>query len=386
MEDTFTPNISPMGYPSLKYIDPEVLKYSNKMVFQDDKQRLWLAGIDPATGRLSSIIGHDILLDTDIAPIPSSRNGPEWALDAHGTSVIYNKADIQGTLQMWRARITKSGTVLTAQLTHGIQPSRGFRPSFIPTTDKTYIFYMLGTASNFETVWSISSDADTSYPVNDYYFPSAGARFIAGPDPTVPLLLHIHQDPSKLDTQIALLDTATGQLTILTNDSGEKFEPRAFNAPEFGGEMLIAALIDRQTLAIYRDLGDPDGFWTRIEELRLPDGEVNNVLYSVKPVDGPPGQDGINGITYFSLVANQYDSASDPGDTSMWLLGLGTDPNGRICRRVDEGAITGAVGFRYEPETYPSNSSLFFYYNVANPSDRELGQLRVVDTGISVSQ
>lgn len=384
LDDSFMPVISSMGDNRLRYIDPELLKGNNRIVFQDESQRLWLGNLDPSTGMFSSVVGRDLYIDTGIAPIPSSRNGAEWGFDSRGVAIFYTKADILGTLQMWRARITQSGTVRTRQLTTGIQPSRGFRPSFLANPEMTYLFYMVGTASNFETVWSVESDPDNTFPVSGFHFPSAGARFVSGPDPAIPQLLYVHKDETTPETQIALLDTGSNQVQIITNDAGEKFEPRMFKAAEFGGESLIAALIDRQTLAIYRDLGAPDGYWTRIEELYLPAGETNTVLYSMKPVDSPAGQIGINGTTYFSLVANQFNSVSNPGDTSMWLLGLGTDPGGRLCRRLDEGAITGASGFRYEPETYLGDNDLFFFYNVANPADPELGQLRVVKTGITL--
>ena len=229
----------------------------------------------------------------------------------------------------------------------------------------------------------MESDANAASTVTDYWFPSGGGLFVAGSDPKQPLLLFVHQDESTLETQVAVLDTASGHMKLITNDAGEKFEPRTFNAPEYGGETLLAVLIDRQTLAIYRNLGDADGYWTRIEEIQLPEGETNTALYSIEPVASPRGQTGINGTTYFSLAAYQFDDFTHPGDTSLWLLGLGSDPNGRFCRRLDEGSISDKPQTRYEPETYLGTSDLFLFYNIANAVNPELGQTRVVKTGIS---
>ena len=87
--------------------------------------------------------------------------------------------------------------------------------------------------------------------------------------------------------------------------------------------------------------------------------------------------------TDFSLAAYQINSRSHPGDTSLWLLGLGSDSSGHFCRKVDEGSIPDKPQTRYEPETYLGTSDLFFYYNIENAVDPELGQIRVVNTGIS---
>jgi hypothetical protein len=383
LADSFTPVTQSMGDPNLRYIDPEVLRGSDKIAYQDKAGNLWVGTLDATTGKFASQTGHDLLVDTDLANIDISYNGPEWGLDVSGTALFYTKPDVQGTLQMWRASITRSSGLIIKQLTGDIQPSSGLRPSFLAGTDMTYIFFLKGMLTDSEMVWAMESDANTVSPVINYWYPSGGGRFVAGPDPKQPLLVFVRQDASTLETQIALMDTASGHTKLITNDAGEKFEPRPFNAPEYGGELLLAVIIDRLTLAIYRNLGDPDGYWTRIEEMQLPESETNTALYSMKPVASPKGKIGINGISYFSLAAYQINSRSHPGDTSLWLLGLGSDSNGRFCRKVDEGSIPDKPQTRYEPETYLGTSDLFFYYNIENAVDPELGQIRVVNTGIS---
>ena len=47
-------------------------------------------------------------------------------------------------------------------------------------------------------------------------------------------------------------------------------DPWGFRAPEFDGEVLMMCVLDRQRIAIYRDLAKNGKPWTRIATLTLP--------------------------------------------------------------------------------------------------------------------
>lgn len=382
LPDSFVPDTKSMGEPSLRYIDPEVLIGTGSIAFQDEDGNLWFGKLDPTTGKFVSPTGRDVLVDTNLASVQISHNGPEWGLDRFGPALFYTKPDNRGTQQIWRAGIAVSEGIVTKQLTTGILPSVGQIPSLFAGNDETYILFFKGMKTTTTAVWAKDSSANSISPVPNYWLPSGGGFFVPGPAPDRPFLLFVHKNEETLETQVALLDTVSGQMKLITNDAGDKYEPHAFNAPEYGGEMLIAVLIDRLTLAIYRNIGDANGYWTRIEEISLPEGETNTWLYSMEPVSGLEGQSGINGVSYFSLAANQFDNPY-LGDTSLWLLGLGNNPDGRFCRRVDEGSIPDRPQFRFEPETYLGSHDLFYFYNENNPVNPLLGQTRVVKTGIN---
>ena len=130
LADLFTPATQSMGDPNLRYIDPEVLRGSDKIAYQDIAGNLWVGVLNAATGKFASQTGHDLLVDTDLANINISYNGPECGLDARGTALFYTKPDLQGTQQIWRALITQRAGVILKQITSDIQPGRGTTASF----------------------------------------------------------------------------------------------------------------------------------------------------------------------------------------------------------------------------------------------------------------
>jgi hypothetical protein len=76
------------------------------------------------------------------------------------------------------------------------------------------------------------------------------------------------------------------------------------------------------------------------------------------------GGRGFEGVSYFSLVATPTGQPpSESNDSSIWILGLGTNAAQRIARRVDEGAGSGVAAQRNEPETLVGPHEVFLYYN-----------------------
>ncbi len=144
----------------------------------------------------------------------------------------------------------------------------------------------------------------------------------------------------------------------------------AFICPELNGETCYAALINHGSIGIYRDAdGVPGGPVALFTTLTLPAGYPTRFLYSMKPVQGGRG---FNGVSYFSCAAYQNDDPLSPGATEMWLLGLGPDANHRLARRVDEAGGTD----HHKPDTAIEGNDLVFYYT------RSGGQLRRAATGL----
>jgi hypothetical protein len=160
-------------------------------------------------------------------------------------------------------------------------------------------------------------------------------------------------------TEICQVDTAAQTTRILTDDGGNKPDVWGFYAPEYGGELLYLANVDYRALAIYRDLGGP--FLTGIATLTLPTNSPHQYVFSPEPVAGLRG---FEGVSYFSLIATPNSRPPlESSDSSIWILGLGTNAAQHIARRVDEGAGSGLAAQRIEPETLVGAREVFLYYN-----------------------
>ena len=104
--DGFQPEDIRLGDPAVSYNDPEFLPNGTRMTFVDQRRRVWVAELEPATGRLRSRTGQDILVGEHWAPFQYSQNGPEWCLDRQGQAVAYTVLDPQGVAQVAFVRLT----------------------------------------------------------------------------------------------------------------------------------------------------------------------------------------------------------------------------------------------------------------------------------------
>jgi hypothetical protein len=89
----------------------------------------------------------------------------------------------------------------------------------------------------------------------------------------------------------------------------------------------------------------------------------------------------------FAVLAAPTPKTYARTDTSIWLLGLGNDPQRRIVRRVDDGGVTGKKDHRYEPETSSGTGEIFVYYTVdkTEPGKPAIHGLRRCRTGVFAS-
>lgn len=85
---------------------------------------------------------------------------------------------------------------------------------------------------------------------------------------------------------------------------------------------------------------------TSLEALRA--GSPHPSMRSVEPLLSLRGA---GGVSYFTVLAAPAPETYARIDTSIWVLGLGRDPQQLIVRRVDDGGVTDKKGYRHEPET-----------------------------------
>jgi hypothetical protein len=148
--------------------------------------------------------------------------------------------------------------------------------------------------------------------------------------------------------------------------------------------VLYAAQVDNREIAVYRDLKDRGGLLTRIATLALPAGTPHPYMRSMEPLVDLRGA---GGVSYFTALAAPTPKTYARTDTSIWLFGLGKDPQQRIVRRVDDGGVTGKKDYRYEPETSSGPGEIFVYYTAdkLEPGRPAIHGLHRCRTGIFAS-
>ena len=360
--DGFAPNAPFIGQQGGSYADPEFNETASQVTFMDTDRTLWVGDLDPQTATFVTATGRDYQMDTNLSYIIGTpglnakyaTNGPEWVRDGTGWAVAYTKEDPQGIQQQWKAKVINGQSVIT-QLTTDAQDCYGNAPSRFDDG--------LPPRVAFNYRWPITQAKLGWIFVND----PTNIHVIEGFDPFQMSMWssvssdfgYVHLPPGSTTGQIGRLNADTNVGQVLTNDEGSKNDPGFFLAPEFGGELCMVARVDNTSLGVYRNLNAPDGYWTRIATLRLPAGNTHKYIFSTE-ILAP--QTGIGGVTYFAVNAADVNEWSG-GDRSIWVLGLGTDPNKRFVRRVDDGALTGVASGRLEPEPYTATDQAFVFYS-----------------------
>ena len=375
VRDDFTVDDVPVSPPGRPFSDPEFNDGQHRVVYWDHapsgKLNISVAELDPQTGLLKSATGSDYAVDQDVSPCFKegrwwSHNGPEWGRDRDGWAIYYTKDDANGNRHLWRA-VERDGRYVPEALT----TTPGGHCGVLVTQDTTasdtrMLSYTDQDVPGKGTVaWAWASQPNAFHPLPDWRGSHSIARFVEGTD----FIAYAPRDKAGVP-QVVLLDTSTGRIRAITDEPGDKFDTFGFHAPEFGGELLVMSNIDRQRLAVYRDVDKDGGPWRKIAELRLPEDSPYKCIYSCEPI---APETGVNGVSYISLNAtrtagrNRGETGRTEKDGSIWVLGLGTESGNRMVRRVDEGAASGIRTTRYEAESMLGAEEVFVYYERRDP-------------------
>jgi hypothetical protein len=378
----FVPDAPIVGEINGSYIDPEFSEAAGQVVFQDVKNNVWIGDLDAATGLFKTATGRDYLMDEDITLIfdrpPQGRkfstNGPEWTRDEKGHCVVYTKADQDGIMQQWMARLVDGKSAVT-QLTHNKLDCYGNMPSRFQDGKPPRIAYTYGWPIwKAKAAWIFFDKPNEPHQLEGFDYRQMSMWSAVSPD-----FLFVKRSPGVPYGQIARSSADTGKVTVLTSDEGQKDDPGLFVSPEFGGEILLVCNVDNSALGIYRDeKHDGKSPWTRIATLTLPADAPYRFISSPETIASATG---VGGVSYFALLARESKDRNTPG--SIWVLGLGKDEKHRFVRRVDHAAGTTTPTVVLEPEPFVRKNEVYVYYNFF---DRASGQhgLRRAGTGISV--
>jgi hypothetical protein len=368
ISQTFQVDDVPFTNLPLNIMDPEFLPGTNLIVYQDKDNNIYATEINPFTGLLKSSSGKDWLISDNVVRLDSTHQGPEWGLDKFGAAVFFTKYDVNGKRQIWRAR-KNLGKWSSKQITFATNGAKAAFASLDQSDSISQIGFAEYDRGYLYGAVGYATDSVQYYEIKNYYTPSPGSRW----SPTTDEIFYPYVIQIKPDTiiQVASYNLKTNKTTILTNDSGNKIETWAFISPEYNNELLIASQIENDEIAIYRDLNDPNGSWTRIATIKSPDKKFP-YIFSFEPVFDIENRLDRTYLTF--LAAKEHDNDSEG---SLWIVDINPDESKRFARRVDEGAVSGSIAPRKEPEPFIINNEVYLYYN-------SKGSFRRARTGIFV--
>lgn len=338
-----TSNVVRMGTTGKSYIDAEILESEAKLTFQSSGGEIWVADLDPETGLFRNPTGKDILMDRGAANLRTTYNGPEFGVDRDGWAVYYTKS-YNGELQAWKSELV-NGKPVAKPLTRGQKRRQSVLVGKDTSAPAVRMLYLQGSRAGGDFQW-----IDERNPDNEQF----ASRLLGVDSPRwIDNTSKFVYVASKGDAagQIHLVDVTTGKRQAVTNDAGTKTFAYGWRAPDFDNELLLMAMLNYRSVAIYRDMGGP--YWTRIAELKPPAESKFNYFGSPEPFV-------FDGKSYVSLVLKSQNTTGVFKDSEVWIMGIGDNASGPYIERVDDG---GAPLMRSDPETFVTDDNVFIYYN-----------------------
>lgn len=333
-------------------LDPEYSQARARITWVDSTGKLWVAAIDRETGLFSPVDGKGVLVDADAMSINDLTvigNGPEWLSTSGLDQIVYTKFVAGRPHTRANARLA-----LAAQSANGSWSYRflGNRPRNAPyasdePNDPTPRISYVDPAGNHYWREVAKPATETLVP---WYPPSYySMRFVRGARAVVflaPIDGHLQVFRYGLDNQVLEQLTFDEGLDDTTN------VPWMWQAPEFGGEFLLAVLARNDwELRIYRQVDPTNPAWSVIYRARQPGG---GALGSPEPFVH-------NGKSYVFMHAtvppNNFPSRiflSNIDGTNPQLLQLTPDLPLRVRR---------------DPEVFVTNSGPFIYYSRLGAGD-----------------
>ncbi|MBN1754732.1 serine hydrolase, partial [bacterium] len=333
--------VSPYGK---NYLDFEILSSENLMNFVGEGNIAWLAELNPYTGEFMYPEGRQTLIDT-ITPLIFSNNGPEFAIDAEGWSLIYT-AIADSNSQVWMA-VPDGDSLINTQLTFTGHNHYSALVSQNPLMLSVNVAFIKHSMAYGNIWWFSESDPANERFVCEFERGSTPFRWM----PNSPNALFLLETTPGL-WQLAIFDNEGDSTYIITNDPGNKTDPTAFLAPEFSYELIISAVSAQETLIVYRDLGGD--FWTPISKLTIPPESEYDVIQSPEFFE-------YNGQSFHSLHIEEGDGSVGIPPGEVWVFGIDDDPAELLQLRCDNGLPD---IHRTDPEPYVGAEDVFVYYTV----------------------
>lgn len=361
----FTPDDQIVSDPASNFMPPEFDLRTQRVIWQDQVNRLWIAHVEPVTGDIIPPNGKGQMLDSGLSPAGTIGNTPRYTYGAGQSAIVYNK-DVDGIRWLAKAEEVAPDTWITSLLESG---DDRWKPNGTPdgTTDPPRIVYNKQEPVDVATAWRILDD-----PASEQAVPGIqGGRFLG----SEPYVIYMKQDHTRF-VQLYIVSVKTVEEVAITSDPSNKYNGFPFWAPEFH-DNIIAAMVNWQEVALYRRI---DGTWQEFRRFTIP---------SEKPLLSSPEGFVVNGKSYITIVTCDELGAGGfvgqpVGPTEIWVASI--DPNAPFFRRIDDPSDV-LPPQRSEPEPYTLHNRVVVYYTErAWPLDGSPRLLKRAGTGLEEDQ
>ncbi len=326
------------------YFDPEILQSPPKMVFTDRDRTVWLADLDPVTGRFKTTTGRELRVDTGHAPLADTNNGPELGVDRRGWSIVYTKPVSDAYALHW-ARPTADG--FDIEIVPHERALLGATVSKAPNADATWAFAIRGAWNTGDAV-ALDLSAGSVDRIGAAVDGRTDGRWIDGRLQGVTTIV---EGPDA--GQLSLYDAVTKARRTITADPGEKNRPYGWAAPEADGRLRVLALVDGgAAIAVYEERAS--GPWPRVMTVPVPPRSGATRMSSPEPFVA-------QGRSF--ATATVVDDSGPTRSSQIWILDLG-DPRGPGTTRCDGGEDS---VLRTEPEVLVGAEQAFVYHYRVQP-------------------
>ncbi|MCB1994307.1 MAG: hypothetical protein H6933_14810 [Burkholderiaceae bacterium] len=248
---------------------------NSRIVFTDRDYNMWLGYVDFQTGLFSPFDGRAKLLDTRAAFATDFGNGPEWMFSKQGSEILYTKYFPGRKMNTFSASVALARMTGPGQWEAGIVEGGLKMQSPIGTVDLVddvprYNYQDYGKKKVYWR-WSDDPSSETLMPISEQTG-GGSRRWVPG---TGKVIFSGSAKPDEFGVvyqQMFLFDTDTGELEQLTFDPLTKWGGFMFQAPEFNNEYVFFTILNRNSIAIYRNLVGLDGVkrWTVVNTIQMP--------------------------------------------------------------------------------------------------------------------
>jgi hypothetical protein len=302
-----------LASPTLSMIDPE-FNFAKKMLTWVDTAdgNIWVADYDDQTGDFLPASGKGTLIEAGVSVggkspgLGFTLNGPEWAMGSPTDYVVYTRTNAKGAPNSANSLIGVAYQNADGSWTQKSLTPRGRNGPYgsLSRSGKARISYQDGQGTHYVR----AVDDATS----EIALPGLTA---AGITPVVRFadmanVVAYQVDVNGVKQAVSYnIDNAT--FRQLTFDAGNKDQSWVFSAPEAGGRLALATLVDRSAIAMYLPVGDGNGGVTYefYGSLAAPQG---GQWFSLEPLV-------YQGHTY---MLTQWSAAGSTIPTSIWLGGF----------------------------------------------------------------
>lgn len=327
-------------------------------VWQDSKGFLRLASVDPDSGDLYLF---SKIIDTNLAPRPLTKNGPEWLDSDIGMQIVYTK--LQGNrFALYRARILND-LIETGPIEGG---ENGFSPigSLDYEDSKPRIVYAVGypgvSKDDIKLYWQEVYDPIKKGVVSNN--PGGPARWMQNSRSIV------FTDKINKISQVFLLNIDTNNISQLTYDNLQKGDGYIY---KYNNEDFLVVLEGRgynkgfEYLSVYRKSKEK---FVRFRNVRPPSSKIYFSSPQVFFFDAQP-------FVYFLMSDVPFPAmANGRYPTEIWVASLNPD-GGDFYKKLNN-SNDQLSSYAIEPEHFFLSHDVVIFYSV-----KGMNMIRYAETG-----